>query len=273
MLIRDTLFPDSHPPWPAHFRIGDRTMSSPQQTPNPQQTSTSSFASAAAAPARTGGNGNVETSRRKNPTASFGPIGTAIVIILIVAGIYYLGISSKPAEKGGWLALTSAWLSMMALLVALCVFLGWVISGRPLGILVGSRNLMSLSRFQMVAWSVVILSAVLAVAFRRIVTGMDPSDLGIDKHLWALLGISTASLVGTPLILQNKTTKDPDPKAVAQTATALQTTSGQTETMESIDAHRQGSLYVNPSIADARITDMFEGDEGGNKAYVELAKE
>jgi len=249
---------------------------SSQPTPNPQEQPGSSTG-ATVAPAKTETkNKNGNGGGIKIPPI-FGPIVTAIVILLIVGAIIYLGVSShpaaKPGEKDGWLSLTGAWLGIMTLLVALCIFLGCVISGRPLGILVGSRNLMSLSRFQMVAWSVVILSAVLAIAFRRIVlfSGAEALNMAIDQHLWALLGISTVSLVGTPLILQNKTTKEPDPSVAQKTSAALQAT-GDQESVDSINQNRQGTLYANPDIKDARITDMFEGDEVGNTAYVDIAK-
>jgi hypothetical protein len=243
-------------------------MSSPQTAPNPQQpvSTTPSTAVAAPAPVTTGGDGGGGGTGR----APASPLkrGTALVIAVIVTAIYYVGVSGK-------LSATNSWMWTMGLLIVLCLYLGSVISGRALGIFIGSRNLMSLSRFQMVAWSIVIISGFLTIAFRRIVLlgNADPFKIAMDPHLWALLGISTASLVGTPLILQNKTTKDPDPKAVAQTATALQASGGQVaETSASIEAHRQGNLYVNPSITDARFTDMFEGDEVGNTAYVDIAK-
>jgi len=255
---------------------------SSQGTPNPQQETVSSSGAVSPPPAKAGGNGNRNGNGGgtggKRTRSSFGPIVTAIVVVVIIGVIVYLGISSRPpakaGEQGGWLSLAGAWLGIMGLLVVLCIFLGWVISERPLGILVGSRNLMSLSRFQMLAWSVVILSAVLTIAFRRIVLfGGDVAlDLHIDQHLWALLGISTASLVGTPLILQNKTSKEPDPNAVAKTETALQATGDKDATAGMIDQNRQGTLFANPSIKDARITDMFEGDEVGNTAYVDIAK-
>lgn len=241
---------------------------SPDPNSPPQ---TNSATGTAVVPARegtaTGNNGNPPKPRLPKPV--FGPIATAMIILFIVAAIYFLGISSKP---DGWLSLPSAWLWIMALLVVLCVVLGSVISNRPLGILVNNRNLMSLSRLQMVAWSVVILSAVLAIVFRRIATpGLDPFALAIDKHLWALLGISTASLVGTPLILQNKSGKEPDEQAIAKTATTLQA-GGDTDTKASIEENRQGTLFANPDVKDARITDMFQGDEVGNTAYVDIAK-
>jgi hypothetical protein len=185
----------------------------------------------------------------------------AIVVMLIVLGIYYVGV------LGGFTA-TSAWELTFALLVVLCLYLGWLISGRPLGILVGSRNLMSLSRFQTVAWTIVILSAFLTIAFRRILDSSitAPLDMPMDPHLWALLGISTASLVGTPLILQNKADKNTDQASVDKAAKVL------SESATAINNERQGTLYVNSSIRDARITDMFEGDEIGNTAYVDIAK-
>jgi hypothetical protein len=186
--------------------------------------------------------------------------GTAIVLALIVAAIYLVGSSAK-------LSAASAWVLTFGLLTALCLYLGWAISQRPLGILVGSRNLMSLSRFQMVAWSVVVLSAFLTIAFRRIFAGVtNPLDIAMDEHLLALLGISTASLVGTPLILQGKAAKDTSNAAVQKTAAALN------EPAADVQKNREGNLYANSTIQDARVTDMFEGDEVGNTAYLDIAK-
>lgn len=183
-----------------------------------------------------------------------------ILIALIVLGVVYVGLWS------GFYATTS-WLSTLGLLTVLFLYLGWLLAERPLGILVNTRNLMSLSRFQLVAWSLVIISAFLTIAFRRI-TGKvaDPLQIPIDQHLWALLGISTASLVGTPLILQNKASQKPDDSQIQAAADALN------EKPEEIKNDSDGKLYANPTIQDARITDMFQGDEIGNTAYVDISK-
>lgn len=187
--------------------------------------------------------------------------GSLVVIAILIAAIYYV-------EAAAGFAPARSWELTLLLLVIFCLYLGLALSRRPLGILVGPRNLMSLSRFQLVAWSIVILSAFITIAFRRILdpTVAAPLDMPMDPHLWALLGISTASLVGTPLILQNKTDKDPDPGVVQKSAAALG------ETVASVDSNRQGTLYANTSVWDARLTDMFEGDEVGNTAYVDIAK-
>ena len=183
------------------------------------------------------------------------------VVAVLLAAIVYVGLHQAYAA-------TRAWTLTMGLMFLLFLYLGTVISGRPLGILVGSRNLISLSRFQTVAWTMVLLSAFLTVAFRRIMADLAaPLDISMDPHLWALMGISTASLISTPLILQNKVSKDPaNAKAMDSASKSLN------ENVEDIEKHRQGLLYANPSIQDARLTDMIEGDEVGNTAYIDISK-
>src|ERR1041384_256772 len=56
----------------------------------------------------------------------------------------------------------------MVLMVLFVITLGYRISGRPAGILINERNLMSLSRFQMVVWTIIILGAFITIAVERI---------------------------------------------------------------------------------------------------------
>jgi len=150
--------------------------------------------------------------------------------------------------------------------------LGLAITKRPFGILINERNLVSLSRFQMSLWTVVVLAAYFTFALARIKASIndptlkDPLNIILDWHLWALMGISTTSLVGAPLILSTKKDKDPDPSVIPKTARAV------AELPADINANRQGTLYANPKMADARFTDMFQGDELVNTAHIDLAK-
>ena len=145
--------------------------------------------------------------------------------------------------------------------------LGRSITHRPLGVLINDRNLMSLSRFQMAVWTVVILAAYFTYVFMRIKGGVpDALDVALDWHLWALLGISTTSLVGTPLILGAKMDRVPDPSVTPKTAAALN------EPTQDVAANKQGTLYANASMKDACLTDMFQGDELANTAHIDLAK-
>lgn len=77
-----------------------------------------------------------------------------------------------------------AWLVVLLSMFVFVLFLGKWICGRPLGILVADRNLMSLSRFQMILWALLILSAYLTIAMKRIHGGIsNPLDIGIDGKL------------------------------------------------------------------------------------------
>ena len=220
----------------------------------PNRTITVSVSGAATAPAKTVNRG---TSGPSNPARTIWP--TTVIAIFITA-IYCVGRSAQLSAR-------QSWMFILLLLVGLFLYLGATISKRPLGILIGSRNVMSLSRFQIVAWSLVVLSAFLTIAFRRIMGGAsDPLNIPMDTQLWALMGISTASLVGTPLILQNKATQNAHPDEVQSAAKNLG------ESVSDVDSNREGKLYANASIKDARLTDMFEGDEIGNTAFVDIAK-
>ena len=147
-----------------------------------------------------------------------------------------------------------SWLGMMLIMFVFVLFLGRWISGRPLG-------------FQIIMWTLIILSAYLIIAIQRIHAGIpDALNIALDKRLWALLGISTASLVGSPLLLQSKKTQTPTDNAVTNAAKVLG------EDKSTIEANLQGRLYSNVAPKDARFTDMFEGDEVGNTAYIDPSK-
>lgn len=201
-----------------------------------------------------------ESKDQPGPNAAGQPSGPrlAVAIFALLALMLVLGRFAAPGLN----------LILVTVLMLLSfVIVGKSITHRPLGVLVNQRNLMSLSRFQMTVWTVVVLSAYFTFALTRIKVGApDPLAVQMDWHLWALLGISATSLVGTPLILSTKQDKEPDPAVIERTAQLIH------EPKEDIDANREGTLYVNPSITDACFTDMFEGDEVNNTAHVDLAK-
>src|ERR1041385_88938 len=115
------------------------------------------------------------------------------------------------------------WLCVSIALALFITLVSFYVTGRPGGIFVNERNLMSLGRFQAVIWTVIILSAYLTIVFARLKAGtvQDPLGVALDWHLWALMGISTTSLVGTPLLLNEKKAKQPDPKVLPKTAADL----------------------------------------------------
>jgi hypothetical protein len=163
---------------------------------------------------------------------------------------------------GGW--------KLVVVTVAMVLFtivLGRGLVNRVLGILINERNLMSLSRFQLVVWTVVILSSYLCYGFTRIYAGVpDPLNITIDGQLLLLMGISATSFIAAPLILSSK--KDLEPQPMVTTKTALK--SG--ETTQAVEDNREGVIYGNGRVMDARFTDLFQGDELGNATHIDVAK-
>jgi hypothetical protein len=81
-----------------------------------------------------------------------------------------------------------------------------------------------------------------------------------------LLGISGASLIGSPLLASAKSAKEPDQAAVTKIANTF------TQSVNEVNDHREGILYGNPSMNDARLADMFQGDEIADTSHIDLTK-
>ncbi|HKE56773.1 MAG TPA: hypothetical protein VKB46_08730 [Pyrinomonadaceae bacterium] len=187
---------------------------------------------------------------------------TAVILILVTAAMFaaawFLPHMGSQGISPGWV-----YVMVMGLMILFMAVTGIRISGRPAGILINERNIMSLARFQIVLWTIIILSAFLTAAVLRIYSGISNAlAIGLDEKLWALLGISTASLIGSPLLQSPKKVQVPKEEEVNKAKGALNETSIET----------QGLLYRNPTIADAAFSDMFEGDEVSNTAYIDVAK-
>lgn len=221
-------------------------------------------------------------------------VASAVLVILIVALAW-------------WLPPKRSWFIVMALLWAFFLLLGIIISKRPLGILVNEQNVMSLSRFQTVLWTIIVISAFLVIGIARIKNGVladeegsqlaDPLNITIGNQLLALLGISAAALVGSPLVAGTKKAKTPDPTAIQATADEMIRTGNVPDSARPVPAdaaadakslaapaadpaqlateisnNASGTLYKNPSVSDASFTDIFEGNEVSNTAHVDLGK-
>jgi hypothetical protein len=194
-------------------------------------------------------------------------------LVVIVAGICVVGAvvphladfgpSGDPNHVVLW-----SWLVIAALLVAFVALAGDGITGLARGALIDERNQMSLSRLQMLMWTILILSAYLSAALANIGTGqLDPLTIAIPKELWAALGIGTISLVGSPLILDSEKEK-PQPAASLEKTKAGLAAQGVPE--DGISAVGNVVQYGQP--ADAQWADMFRGDKVGNGSTLDLSK-
>jgi hypothetical protein len=222
----------------------------------------------------------VSNNNAKTPSAWATPAILLLAVFMVAAG--------------WWAPPAMSFVLIVFLMLSVMLVLGLAITKKALGVLINERNVMSLSRFQMALWTIIILAAYFTFACVRIhawkmgalnnhqvITDpvkakqplpdgafviVDPLDIGMDWHLFALLGISTTTLIGTPLILSTKKDDKPDPSAAQKVAPLIG------ERPEDIEKNKQGVLYANSTINDARLTDMFQGDELINTAQIDLAK-
>lgn len=203
-----------------------------------------------------------------------------LVLILIAIACVSLWNAWHIGEKGAalfkakeaWTMFDGAvakWRAYLVLLAAFAAVAGHGVTGYWRGILVDPRNRLSLSRLQFLAWTIVVLSAVLAAAMHNLGLPGTADSLGIKvpSQIWVLLGISTTSAVGAPAVLGNKRPKKPQQQE--QTQTALELANQQRSTVDT----EKASIVLNyKSPADARWADLLKGDETGNGAKVDLGK-
>lgn len=201
--------------------------------------------------------------------------------------------TSPPAPSGGWTAVhtvavlaalaglvaveplagrsrDAAWGATAALLVGLTVIISLGLTGSWRGALIDARNRLSLSRLQMLAWTVLVLSAVSAAMMTNLALAAPaPLNITVPSTLWMLMGLSTTSLAATPLIRSTKEARPADPAQREKTLGVLGARRGDPDAA-SLDT--VGQIVVNRRPRDARLADLFAGEEVGNATLVDLSK-
>lgn len=199
------------------------------------------------------------------------------------------------------------WLANLVIMAVALFLMSYFIQGRALGVLINEQNFMSLARFQTVLWTLLILSAYGTATIVRAISGIpDAMDIEMDWHIWALLGISVTSLVGSPLINSTKAAGKLSPdsaKAIVDThvaalkaemspyasgpdnggqvnsadAVSPVSPASPVDLQQSADVVRkeitsQGLLAVKEHSSLASFMDLFRGEDAANCQYLDLAK-
>ena len=164
-----------------------------------------------------------------------------------------------------------------------------------MGALIDQRNKLSLSRLQLITWTIVILSAFITAGFWNLVNfKAGPLAIALPSEVWLLLGISTTSLVGSPLILSNKTKTDAnqgqlqqqlllkarqqdvqaDPALLSNQALAQDTANPALVAYlkNKLQVDVQGQVLRNTQPDKASVADLFQGDEVGNFSQLDMSK-
>ncbi len=221
---------------------------------------------------------------------TFALVGIIFVVILI--GTFFL---PWPLVKGSSTSSLVTWWVMLILLTLFVLILGHSTTGRWLGALIDQRNKISLSRLQLIAWTIVILAAFITAAFWNLVNAKaGPLAIVLPSEVWLLLGISTTSLIGSPLILSNKTKTDAnqgqlqqqlllkarqqniqaDPELLPNQASAQYTANPAlvTDLKNKLKVDVQGQVPRNTQPGKASVADLFQGDEVGNFSQLDMSK-
>jgi hypothetical protein len=181
----------------------------------------------------------------------------------IIVGILVMMESLVPASTRLWM-----WFGTMALLTLFGIIAGQGVTGQGLGLLIDTRNKASLARFQMVVWTILILSAYLTAVMVNVdLKQSEPLAIAIPPDLWLLMGISTTSLIGSPLILSAKKAREVKEPDKQRALNALVRQAVDTDKVTII-----GQLVVNQTPEVARLADMFQGSETGNVGLLDLGK-
>ena len=183
------------------------------------------------------------------------PILPLIVIALILVFI--------PGNWPEYRAYT--YVAVVLLLVLNLILVGREINGLWVGVFIDNRNRISLSKLQMGAWTIVVLSALATAAAFNAATDMYQGNavtafsVVIPGELLLAMGISATSLVGAPMLLSVKAQEDPTAQAVADSQARFGTTG-------------TGKVMTRAKPQDASWVDLVTGEELGNASSPDLGK-
>jgi hypothetical protein len=182
--------------------------------------------------------------------------------MIVLAAIILDGVA-VPVAYRLW-----AWITMLLLLTLFAAVAGDGVTGTWRGLLIDERNKISLSRLQATLWTLLVLSALFVAALSNVRMGQaDPLAIGVPTTLWMLIGISTTSLVGSPLVLSSKKGRSANTSEIQQTLSLLAQQNVDTGSIANL-----GQVIVNTNPKNARWADLFTGEETANAAQFDLAK-
>jgi hypothetical protein len=231
-----------------------------------------------------------------HPKATCGWICLCILAMMIVALIVPWNLPPTVKVGVGGKALI-AWILDFLLILVILALIGRGIDGTKPSfwrVLVDSRNRISLSRFQIVLWTVVIVSAFWTIVLARVSDSIQnpggyqcangsqacaaPCDVTLPPLLWALMGISLSSTVASGVILENKArrTEAEAPKSVPTWAALTDAEkireSWWPEGTAGKEFTNRGAVAIRNDDQSPSFLDMFKGDNTGDLSYVDFGK-
>ena len=182
---------------------------------------------------------------------------TSIVISIVLIGVYY-------GDDNRFLC----WIATMILFTMFVVVAGHGITGLWRGLFIDRRNEISLSRFQMVFWTVIVLSGYFSIVLANIALGWsNPLAVAIPEEVWLAMGISTTSLIGGPLISRKKRSLKADDHKTAITFNLLYEQGVNPSTLDT-----EGQIVIKKKLTDSSWSALFRGEESNDAAHLDLTR-
>jgi hypothetical protein len=201
-------------------------------------------------------------------TATMAAIAVVLYFVLVVV------VNLVHGATGGLLSMVGltrsyTWLLTLALFAGSFVAIGLSIKNRWDGIFIGPQNKISMSRFQLVIWTLVIGAGLLTAGLANVSIGGNtpPLDITIPKEIWALLGLGSFTFVASPAILSQK--KD-GPANAARLGTVNANLKRADGFANNVTA--EGSVVKKAEPTDASWRDIFRGDEVADGDIVDFSK-
>jgi hypothetical protein len=193
----------------------------------------------------------------EGPVSNWQPWHSVALIAVVVFFVWM-------AVRLPW-GLYPSWIVVMITLTAFTLVVGRGVTGVWKGVFVDERLRMSLSRVQMSAWTIVIVAAFGTIAIARVQNDAATAmDIGVPETVWLLLGITTTSLIGSPLI-RNAKKNTPINKVRALALIEHQKVGPNAVTHD-------GQVVKNRSIDEASFADLFMGENVDNFTLFDVGK-
>lgn len=219
-----------------------------------------------AVPARQVRKKGAVTHRSAGRYAAAGGLAALIGLVILPA----VWMARGPASDLAWLMRLGVFaLSLLAMVSMMCA-VGVAVTGQRAGVLWTSRNAYSLSRLQVVMWTVLVLSALVAVVACRahgLIEADPPMGLAgalaveIPSELLQVMGISILSAAAAPAILSVKANTD---------AARSEVDAAQARVGGALEA--AGRVAVRPGDYEPLLRDLFQGDEVAKAGVVDPGK-
>lgn len=198
-------------------------------------------------------------------------VATALLALVLIPVFWAVKSGQPDTVAAMWVRLITFFGTFLALL-GILVGVGAGVTGQRMGVLWTARNTYSLSRLQIVLWTLLVLSALAAVVACR-VHGLviphgsgavlaDPLNISIPGELLAVMGISVLSAAAAPAILTVKAQSE-SPR-VDQLDAAAARVGREVETV--------GQVAVRPTGYPPLIRDLFQGDDVAKTGTVDIGK-